>query len=360
MTSKSVLIGVVVLVILVAAPIAYLRLRRAAPTPTTSPPPQTEAPPTTVTIVDAAGRNVTIKLPVERIVVLNSDAAEAILILGSKDKIVGVSDTVHKHAYLGMGDKAVIGSWKAPDYEKIAELKPQIVISYAKWPGSELEENLAPFNITVVRLDFYKPETFDSDLQKLAKILGAEKKAEEFLAWRASITALLEERIRDLSPEEKVRVYVEFGRKPWKTFSRGSATHQAIVAVGAINIAEGFNVSYPVVSGEWVLEQNPDVMVIADYGRVTGYDVENDTAVKELREEFCTRPELKETSAVKNGRVYVINSKLLGGSRTYIGELYLAKWFYPDKFEDVDPETLLKEYFERWLGVTYKGIWVYP
>ncbi len=360
MSLRNVLIGVILLVVLVTATTAYYKLRGPSPIPTTSPPPQTEAPPTMVTIEDAAGRNITIELPVERIVVLNTDAAEAILILGEKDKIVGVSDTVHKHAYLGMKDKTVIGSWKAPDYEKIAELRPQIVISYAKWPGSELEENLAPFNITVVRLNFYKPETFDSDLQKLARILGAEEKAEEFISWRASITDLLEGRLKDLSPEERVRVYVEFGHKPWKTFSEGSSTHQAIVASGAINIAEGFNVSYPVVSGEWVLEQNPDVIIIADYGRVTGYDVKNDTAVREFRDEFCARPELEETDAVKNGRVHVINNKLLGGSRTYIGELYLAKWFYPERFEDVDPETLLREYFEKWLGVAYEGIWVYP
>jgi iron complex transport system substrate-binding protein len=43
-----------------------------------------------------------------------------------------------------------------------------------------------------------------------------------------------------------------------------------------------------------------------------------------------------------------------------MGASYMAKWFYPDIFKDLDPEAINKKYFEKWLGVPYKGIWVYP
>jgi len=45
-------------------------------------------------IVDNAGREITIKNPIQRIIVNNGDAAEAIILLGEGDKIVAVSDTV--------------------------------------------------------------------------------------------------------------------------------------------------------------------------------------------------------------------------------------------------------------------------
>lgn len=355
LTTLQVSLVVFVIVVLVAAALIL-----AAPTFMGGPSEEGIEGVRTVTITDSAGRNVTVTLPVERVVVLNTDAAEAMCILGSRDRIVGVSDTVASKDYLHMENLTTVGSWRDPNYEAIAELKPQIVISYARWPGSELEEMLTPFNITVVRLDFYKPETFDSDLTKLAMILEREDVASSFISWKRSMMDMVEDRLMDLQPEEKVKVYVEFGSRQWKTFSQGSATHQAIVAAGGINIAEGFNVSYPEVSAEWVLEQNPDVIVIADYGRVSGYSVEDYAGMEQLWEDTCNRLELMETNAVKNGRVYIVNSKLLGGMRTFIGELYLAKWFYPERFQDVDPEVVLRDYFELWLGVEYRGVYAYP
>jgi iron complex transport system substrate-binding protein len=39
---------------------------------------------------------------------------------------------------------------------------------------------------------------------------------------------------------------------------------------------------------------------------------------------------------------------------------FLAKYFYPDLFEDLQPEDILKEYFEDWQGIPYRGYYVYP
>jgi iron complex transport system substrate-binding protein len=38
----------------------------------------------------------------------------------------------------------------------------------------------------------------------------------------------------------------------------------------------------------------------------------------------------------------------------------MAKWFYPEIFQDLNPDEINKEYCEKWLGVPYKGIWAYP
>jgi iron complex transport system substrate-binding protein len=43
-----------------------------------------------------------------------------------------------------------------------------------------------------------------------------------------------------------------------------------------------------------------------------------------------------------------------------VGLSYLAKWFYPEKFPDLDPEAIHKEYLERFQGLKYQGIFVYP
>ncbi|MHB8117977.1 MAG: hypothetical protein ACYDHX_04515 [Methanothrix sp.] len=50
------------------------------------------------TIVDSAGREVVIQMPVERIIVQSGYSAEAVEALGAADKIIGGTDTIHKRS----------------------------------------------------------------------------------------------------------------------------------------------------------------------------------------------------------------------------------------------------------------------
>jgi iron complex transport system substrate-binding protein len=47
-----------------------------------------------------------------------------------------------------------------------------------------------------------------------------------------------------------------------------------------------------------------------------------------------------------------------------IGFAYIAKWLYPDLFEDLDPKALHQEYLTRFLKLDYdldeRGVFVYP
>ena len=71
-----------------------------------------------------SGKEVTFSQPIERVIVLNSDAAEAVSMLGAADKVVGVSDTVLKKGYYfpQLKKKQNIGKWNQPDYEMIGEI----------------------------------------------------------------------------------------------------------------------------------------------------------------------------------------------------------------------------------------------
>jgi len=51
---------------------------------------------------------------------------------------------------------------------------------------------------------------------------------------------------------------------------------------------------------------------------------------------------------------------MLTSCKAVIAATYMAKWFYPERFKDLDSEVVHKEYFEEWLGVPYRGIWAYP
>jgi len=315
-----------------------------------------------ITITDSLGKNVTVPQPLEKMVILNTDAAEVIALLGAQGKVVGVSEpSITQKAFLGIKDKQTVGKWDTPSYEKIAELNPQAVIAFGKWPGEDLEKKLEPLNIKVIRLDCYKPETYDSDVKTLARMVGEEKRAEDFLKWREEKTKVLKERLND-AQFEKVHVFAISSSKlmkgDWGTFARGTATHQGIEMAGGLNVAGDLS-DYPKVSAEWVLSQNPAALVVCCYGKELGYDAEDYAAAEKVKEQALKNEILGKTDAIKHDRVYLLTNELLGGGKTAFGALYLAKWFYPDRFKDVNPDQVYREYFEKWLGAEYKGKHVY-
>lgn len=317
----------------------------------------------TVTVTDSAGRSVELPQPLERVVILNTDVAEAMRILKVQDKVIGVSDTIQKDPYLDLQDKDLIGKWNTPNYEKIIELKPQVVISYSRTPGPVLSEKLEPTGIKVVYLDLFKPETYNSDLKTLGKMFGKEKEASSFIKWKEDKIAILE-CLNDIKSEQKPKVFgmwaSNFQKEQWKTFATGTSVHQGIEMAGGINVAREME-NYPEVSPEWILQQNPSavIMAIADKNEL-GFGATSLSSVEKLQESVINHKVFAKTVAGKEKRVYMISTSMLGGDKTYLGALYLAKWFYPDKFKDLDPDKVLKEYFEKWLDVPFQGKWVYP
>jgi ABC-type oligopeptide transport system ATPase subunit len=118
---------------------------------------------------------------------------------------------------------------------------------------------------------------------------------------------------------------------------------------------------YSEVSPEWILQQNPGVLVVADYTRdLVGFNVKDFGNVEKFKEKLVQNIVLSKTDVVKKDRIYIIPNGLLGGDKSYLGAQYLAKWFYPDQFKELDPDKVLKEYFEKWMDVPFQGKWAYP
>lgn len=316
------------------------------------------------TIVDSANRTITIDKPVERIVPLVTWSYEPIYLLGAEDKIVGVTSNAQKvYPWLeDISSRPVVGTYREHDYEKIIELKPDVVITQSRYAGA-LEGNLS--GIKVMVLDFSKPKDFEKELRILGEITGKSERAKDFLAWRQDILDRLKSKTADIKPEEKIRVYCEWSDYPWLTGGAGSAKDAAITMAGGVNIASNLTVPRPEVDPEWVLKENPQAVLFsasATYTEdsLTGYNYTSTENAKEFLEKVSTRQGLNGTDAVKNNRLYVLDEMLVEAARNFIGAEYLAKWLYPDRFSELDPEAVQKEYFEKWLGLTYKGIWAYP
>ena len=324
-----------------------------------------------LTIIDFANRIVTVKKPVERVITIlfGNTMADAMRMLGAKDKIVGVRTSVTKEKiyFPELSKLPSVGSVFNPDIEAILNLEPDVVFM-AESKAAKLDEKL-PDNIAVVGFDLhYIADIINEEVMKLGYILDKRNEAGEFIDHHNEYIDFIKARTEGLSEEEGTKVYLEwYSTKPYRTYGGKSWDHQKILMAGGKNIFVDLDVSAVYVDPEEVIMRNPDIIIQKQYVSVgnLGYELDDPSLAEAARYAIVSRPELANVGAVKNERVYLVLGPITVGIPYYIGIAYYAKWLYPDLFEDMDPRAIHQEHIDRFCpGLDYNvyehGVFVYP
>ncbi|OPY50502.1 MAG: corrinoid ABC transporter substrate-binding protein [Methanosaeta sp. PtaU1.Bin060] len=325
-----------------------------------------------INITDSANRTVAIYKPVNTIVPMSWTDYEPIFVLGGLDKIAGVrTDLRDAYSWIpGIKDKPTIGGYQEIDYEKVIELRPDLVISAAS-KTDNLKNKLDPVGIPyVIIFRTLDQDAYDNDLKVLAKILEKDDRADEFITWRQNCLSQLKEKTDKIKPADRIKVYCESADHEFYTAANSSGVNEMISVAGGKNIADNlagnpYNVD---VEPEWVFKENPGAIIIAasmlgvSPESYLDYIVEENAteSLDEYLDVTYNRTVLKDTDAAKQGRIYLLQGAYTDFGRGFIGAYYMAKWFYPDLFKDLNPDEINREYFEKWLGASYKGVWAYP
>ena len=324
-----------------------------------------------LTITDSAGREVTFSQPIERVIVTSSDAAEAVVMLGAGDKVVGISDTVKNKGYYfpDLKGKQSVGKWNALDYEMIGAIAsdgedtimPDIVVIGYSYPDKSygiygLEKGLEPFqNIKAVALEFTKPENTTRELEVLGLILGKEEEASDYIRWYEDKTESVQNAVKG---QNMPKVYAEWSSSAdLATLGTGSGFDQVLKEARGYNIAGNQKEDYPKVDWEWVVTENPEVIIkrqtqSSGQTQIGWQSTPSQDSIKlELvRNELLDRSGSGSISAVKSDQVYLMDWDIVNGLDQVVGVTYLAKLLHPEV--DLDPVQVHKEYLER-LGLEY-------
>ena len=314
----------------------------------------TEPEPEVVTVVDATGASVNVTVPVERIITLNAGLTEMLCALGAEDLIVGRSETSNFPD--SVLEIPVVGpSSSSPDMEVLLEMEPDLVFADTMLSRKpELLETMQNAGITVIIDQSSNITRIPLIIEYMGNILDNKEKATEIIEFINYYEDLVSERVGTLTESEKSSVYCEWASPIWQTYGVGTAGHADLVATGGVNIAANTEGAYPKLSAEYVVEENPDVILkMADY-------FSNLTQYTSIRNEIMNRVGLTETSAVTNNRVYVYDPVLFRAIRYPVGKLYWATWLHPDLFDDVNPTEVHEYLLEQFYGVSLEGIYSYP
>ena len=325
-----------------------------------------------ITLIDAADRIVTVSMPVKRICTQYEAAAGAIRSLGGKERIVGVGNwlaTKRAAYYPELSKRPVVGGWAGPDIEKMLELKTEVVITY---PMYGYKDRIEDTGIKVVCFLFGNPEIIKGEVKKLGYLLNERETAVEYIKWYEGIMSEIEEKTAKISEENKPRVFLDttymLGSTDRSTVAKGTGLHWICIKAGGINIAADIigkkYPKYPKVSAEWVLVENPDIIVGESYKG--GYTTDDITELKEMYDDITGL--FNATEAVKNNKVYIMSGDVRWGLQVPIAVAYMAKWFHPAFFDDLTIQRIQEmnqEFIDRFcpgleFDVTEHGAFVYP
>ncbi|MEA1864959.1 MAG: ABC transporter substrate-binding protein [Euryarchaeota archaeon] len=307
---------------------------------------------------------VTISKPVERIFPTPSDVVSVMRSLKlEKDRIVGITSRVKGgDAYFPEFSELPCIGTRPMDYEAILNLHPDLVIVGT----SSLEKHAEKLpGVTVVAFDCWRPETHVDEIRRLGYIIDKEDEALEYIDFYSGVMDTIKDAVDEIPEADRPKVYFE-SRSPYGTGGEGSGYHAKVTAAGGNNIFGDLS-GYPKVDAEEVIKRNPEIIVKkpGSSGADSYYLGADITELTDAITEIINRPELAKVEAVKDERVYAVHGSPIEGARHFVGIAYMAKWFHPELFEELDPDAIHQEYITEYQELPddfldTHGVFVYP
>ena len=272
------------------------------------------------TYIDDMGRQVEINEAPQRIVSHVPSLTEILFALGVSEKVVGVSDYCDfpEEARL----KPSVGNYFNPSIENIVSLEPDLVLTDGH---IESIKRLDDLGITYMVIEPRDIDGVFSDIELLGKVIGVEDKAGELIGeMRADISRILD-RVKG-SPTVRVFYVIDATdlSNPW-TAGPGSFVDSFISMTGGENIAAEAPAPWVKFSIEEVVNLDPEIIILTTrHGTLF-------TSPEQLK----SHPAWRETTAVKQDRIHIIDADLVdrAGPRIVQGLEEIARIIHPELFK---------------------------
>ena len=278
----------------------------------------------TVTVVDDAGRAVSVAGTPQRIVSLSPSNTEILFTLGLGDRVVGVTKYCNYPPEVKELEDSkkigIVGGYVDPDIEMILSMQPDLVLASEKH-GSGAVSQLDREGIPAFIVDPHNLSGILHSIESVGKITGTEAKAADLCLQMQSRIDAVSSSVASL-PEKRV-LYVVW-HDPVQTAAAGTFENEIIEKAGGVNIFGDLS-GYAQVDPEAIAVRNPEV-IIACTGMGSGADKPLLWAE--------TEPGLNQTSARKNGFIYQAQGDLITrtGPRVVDGLEAFARFIHPEAF----------------------------
>lgn len=328
-----------------------------------------EVSPQTRQITDQLNRTVTIPDQVQRSVVLMHHALDIAIQLGAQDRIVGVlqkwpemlPDAVK--AMPRLRDMPMPGELSSVNMESLLQLRPDVVI-VTHYAPEAMRRQIEAAGIPVLAISMYAADYeqasrlnpalkdpdeaytkgMDAAIRILGEVYGKEQRAAELMATIRRNRALLAEYLGKVDDRQRVRCYM--ANPDLHTYGSGKYTGVIMSRAGCSNVAAALE-GYKQVNMEDILRWDPQVILVQDRYR-------------QVADEIRGSASWSNVAAVRDKRIYVTPEFVKPWGHPTpesmaLGELWMARTFYPDAFAGLDLERLVNSYYQTFYGIEYSG-----
>lgn len=302
----------------------------------------------TRTVVDLAGREVTIPANVTKVAALVMPSYETVVMLGAEDQVVlsGYSGGDSGWGYEvcpEYADIPVIEDAQNPNVEELLNLGVEVVFFWDSYP--EVIEELESVGIAVVVTQVSDdgidtPQEFvemkKHEITMVAEVFGGEavERAQAWCDYVDETVAYLNSRVSQLSADELPSVYYIRGPEALSIHGGESYTRYLVDLAGGDLVSKDDPEGLYTTTMEQVLEWNPEYIFM---GRVDNIELVTED------------PAFAPVQAVQDGNVYVNLHGVFHAD--YATDCFLlaqqiAKTLHPDLFEDLDMVQAVKDYYQ--------------
>ena len=322
------------------------------------------------TFTDQGDYEVTVRIPVQRIVCMQHHSLDMLCQLGQQDKVVGTEAKWQSDlgdymldVFPGIEDVTTPGDLTDWNVEELVELKPDVVIA-ASQANEDAMKRVRDLGIPVVMVSLrgegkqaeaQSPRLADADaaytegcewaVKTLGALTGSLDKANEIWDFCCASRETVDEAVGDIADDERVRAFVPM--RDDKTYGNDKYVGCQLQRAGAVNVAAADIQGNGAYTVEQLANWDPDVIIIQD-------------RYMDLYESFTTDAKYAELRAVKDGNVLLAPywTKPWGNPDTdsmALGELWLAHQFYPEKVSEDEVLDRAKQFYQDFYGIEFTG-----
>ena len=213
------------------------------------------------TVVDYAGRKVSLDMPAQRIIALAPHIVENVFSAGAGDLLVGAVN------YSDYPDAAKtiprVGNIQGVSIETVVALKPDLVIGWSSGHSNNVTQKLIDLGITVYLDEPKKLEQVAKSIRDVGVLTGRQVFAEQAVARYLKTLADLEKQYQGRPP---VSMLYQVWNNPLQAISGNHIIGDVIRLCGGVNIYENEPIIAPKISMESVVSRNPQAIIASGMG----------------------------------------------------------------------------------------------
>ena len=257
-------------------------------------------------IIDSRGNKIA-KKEYKKVLILDPAAVEAFYLIGGENNIVAIADTAKNPIWPQEKTKDLpkAGTIMKPSVEQVLMYSPDLVILNTM--SESFGESLKARKLNFIINEANSFEQILNNLEIYGVITGKEENTDKLIDSYNQKLKMIKEKIAE--KPLNIKGGFLFSTSPMMVFSPNSLPGQIFDTLGIENIAKGLPGGRPILSPEFLLAENPDILV-------------GSMAIKNKNDILNSNPVVKQTKAGQKGNIMIIESdKILRGTPRVIDAL---------------------------------------